>query len=972
MQSGVGNITTPTSPQQLVVEAPAELLETCGVQYPAAADVNEGEVVDSKALSAAPGERDVSGCGPTLLSLLYSTQKKDEVGHRAVTPMLWECNGAQKRCHSSKRDFTTCVKARKSPPPGSATGSGTGAIRDFLRPYRESHSKRFRAKVVDCRAALSVDDQIITLKNENAKYKAQLLTKDVQLKELEAALRAFRAPRVPVPSGVTEPAEVGGCYNGTDTEVARLTRENGEVWRRLQQSHAQLAVWKRDARVSKLQELKMELAVYQAEVTRLVAEVPSSGGAGGAQNHPARSKLQREAETSRAKDLFIAELKERASENATALRKCMDDAMRTKSTLEQVREENELISKELCLFRKTALALTRVQEELRATQCELAEARERLQAFEQMMHTVGGPEEVKAVVKERDALLTLLKQHNAREAAYHREFFTRQREMKESMERCLQEAVQQERALAQDREMQLRRSCLMWKERCERLLPDKSFEQGRLIEGGGTVVGDEEQQTELHQLPKKIVTPFMDNSQRQRLLTKHIDDVLIVRQVSSTSAPASSSTTLSPVSGLSKLSITDTTQSQSSSHGMQVSHPGNEDASSPVKGNVMSSQKGSSGDAPVPPTERTDPDGGAVSYPASSAVISAERTSLVESSKGDIVTSISTEEGAVQLPRGLMTAGVDSSDDSGSELSDLAVGIEEGKTPSFRLHGNSDGQLIPEVVSRMPLTLRTVSSNGVAAVLTVASPPPRVSVPPAPVPRESAGSIASSENKLSDVNVAVPPPRVSVPPAPVPQESAGSIASSENKLSDVNVAVPPPRVSVPPAPVPRESAGSIASSENELSDVNVAVPPPRVSVPPAPVPQESAGSIASSENKLSDVNVAVPPPRVSVPPAPVPRESAGSIASSENKLSDVNVAVPPPRVSVPPAPVPRESAGSIASSENKLSDVNVAVPPPRVSVPPAPVPQESAGSIASSENELSDVNVAVPPPRVSVPPAPVP
>ncbi|KAF8291451.1 hypothetical protein TcYC6_0122250 [Trypanosoma cruzi] len=140
--------------------------------------------------------------------------------------------------------------------------------REAGAPYKESHSKRFRDRVMDARECLSNDERVLLLVRERNDCKAELREKCEQIKKLEVALRAVRAQ---LARDATKPgssvAEQGNSIN--DLRVTRLVSENNDLEKNLREARAQISTWKRDARVSHLQELKLELAVYQSEVARL-------------------------------------------------------------------------------------------------------------------------------------------------------------------------------------------------------------------------------------------------------------------------------------------------------------------------------------------------------------------------------------------------------------------------------------------------------------------------------------------------------------------------------------------------------------------------------------------------------------------------------------------------------------------------------------------------------------------------------
>ncbi|KAF8291084.1 hypothetical protein TcYC6_0122260 [Trypanosoma cruzi] len=90
------------------------------------------------------------------------------------------------------------------------------------------------------------------------------------------------------------------------------------------------------------------------------------------------------------------------------------------------------------------------------------------------MGRLGSPAEIFTIIKERDAILNMLKEQNVREEAQRREFTRQLGEARQNMEKCIQKALQEERALAKDKEAQLRHTCRMWKEQYERLVLDSA------------------------------------------------------------------------------------------------------------------------------------------------------------------------------------------------------------------------------------------------------------------------------------------------------------------------------------------------------------------------------------------------------------------------------------------------------------------------------------------------------------------
>nr|CCC93963.1 putative flagellum transition zone component [Trypanosoma congolense IL3000] len=555
-----------TSPTPPAAGACAGVVEAWEEKKFLRTDMTEGEVVNPRALFSSPGGfLSVRQAASSAFSPRPNVNENDEFSIDLMC--MWERSKAQTKDLSSKHSATSSSIGRR--PRCSSSSAATKVAFDVAGPYRDSHSKRFRDRVAGAREASWGDVRLVTLKHENKRYKAELKAKDERLRELEVALRARSERMLRSHCVVTEGTGSGEALPETSSEVERLAKENNELWRRLHQANSQITSWKRDVRVSQLQELKVELALCHSEMVRLTSTRPSSVVSSDVAM-ALRRQVQQEHETVlKEKDDIITRLKDELSETVTTLRRYMDDATRAQSAADRMQEENELLAKELCMFRKTVLTLADTQEELKRTRDNLAEANERLRQFERVAQMVGGVEGAQALIRERDSLLSLIKELNAREADCRREFIEREREVKENMERCLREAVQQERVFAQDREMQLKHTCLMWKEKYDRM---SSLEGTSTRERSVRPPFPKEQHEKqgkveklavARQLPRKVPTPCLKHVEKQLLINKHIDEGLTVCKTSPACALVSSSSAITSSTPLSELSSTQTTQGTS-------------------------------------------------------------------------------------------------------------------------------------------------------------------------------------------------------------------------------------------------------------------------------------------------------------------------------------------------------------------------------------------------------------------------
>ncbi|EKF32706.1 flagellum transition zone component, putative [Trypanosoma cruzi marinkellei] len=481
------------------LEASADVLEPRTVRIPATTVSQEGEVID--AASFVPRTPFLSA------RTFFSSKTKratDAVGpFQPSTLCTGDCFIPRHRLGLRGMTFKTQRKLSVSP---------SKKVREVGAPYKESHSKRFRDRVMDARECLSNDDRVLLLARERNDCKAELREKSEQIKKLEVALRAMRAQLAM--DAVKPGSSVAEQENSiSDLRVTRLVNENNDLEKNLREARAQISAWKRDARVSHLQELKLELAVYQSEVTRLYSML-QRGRKRDLRKSCVESRLCEALDAVKQKDDIIRELRDKLSENAAALSRSLEDAMRFQSTAEQLQEENGALCKELKVLRKVSIELTNNREELERTRADLRETRQELHEYKRLMGRVGSPAEIFTIIKERDALLNMLKEQNAREEAQRREFTRQLEEARENMEKCIQKSLQEERALAKDKEAQLRHTCRIWKEQYERLALDSATGRGLQEKEMQTQKErQEERQKELRLILSKV--PLQLNEQCQ-------------------------------------------------------------------------------------------------------------------------------------------------------------------------------------------------------------------------------------------------------------------------------------------------------------------------------------------------------------------------------------------------------------------------------------------------------------------------
>ncbi|PWV14899.1 putative flagellum transition zone component [Trypanosoma cruzi] len=481
------------------LEASADVLEPRTVRIPATTVSQEGEVID--AASFVPRTPFLSA-----RTFLSSKAKRATDAVDPFQPNTLPTGDyfiPRRRLGLRGMTFKTQCKLSVSP---------SKKAREVGAPYKESHSKRFRDRVMDARECLSNDDRVLLLVRERNDCKAELREKCEQIKKLEVALRAVRAqPARDATKPGSSVAEQGNSIN--DLRVTRLVSENNDLEKNLREARAQISTWKRDARVSHLQELKLELAVYQSEVARLYS-VLQGGRERDLRKSCVESRLREALDAVKRKGDIIRELREKLSENAAALSRSLEDAMRSQSTAEQLQEENGALCKELQVLRKVSIELTHNREELERTRDDLRETGKELHEYKRLMGRLGSPAEIFTIIKERDAILNMLKEQNAREEAQRREFTRQLGEARQNMEKCIQKALQEERALAKDKEAQLRHTCRMWKEQYERLVLDSAT--GRELQEK-QMQTQKERQEERQQEQRLILSkvPLQSNEQSQ-------------------------------------------------------------------------------------------------------------------------------------------------------------------------------------------------------------------------------------------------------------------------------------------------------------------------------------------------------------------------------------------------------------------------------------------------------------------------
>ncbi|KAH8620585.1 hypothetical protein ERJ75_000045400 [Trypanosoma vivax] len=505
-----------------------------------AKDADEGEVIDSRLLSSSLVNRPPTSHGIRSATPKHSTREGVDKTQVALQ-LPSECGSSVVRCSSSRKHDFRSASVRSLP--RSCTTSTSRGFRDVGAPYRVSHTKRLRDAVADARDRFSSDERLIMLKHDNDRYRSELRAKCERLKELEVVVRTLRIQKslnAPINSSETDCAHADAA---TNAEMTRLIDENMEMKRKLHKARSQLDVLKRDARVAHLQELKMDLAVYQSELARVLSSAASgTEGAGGSKGCGAKARLQDSIVVSREKSDVIEQMKGKLSETSAALRKALDDVTRAESAAEQLREENAELCKEVRLFRKTTVALSCTREELKRTQCELSNTRHRLNELERLMDAVGGYEEFSTVVRERDVLLTLLKEQNDLGAGRKDDLSRTQTCVRKEMEQFLQEVLREERAFAKDREVQLQRICRMWKDKYERLVREGAVTQkGAEQELPTTNEGRRESGETLPERPDTANFPPSSGSEHRQPLEVRYRQVPDTRSTAVAGATASSS-----------------------------------------------------------------------------------------------------------------------------------------------------------------------------------------------------------------------------------------------------------------------------------------------------------------------------------------------------------------------------------------------------------------------------------------------
>ncbi|RNF02397.1 putative flagellum transition zone component [Trypanosoma rangeli] len=540
------------------LETSADFLEPRTVRNPAPTVSHEGEVIDA-AMTAS------LATGPLFLSgriCASSKAKHITTGSTGPPPLqgLHMVDTFTSLNRLGPKGMTP--KPRRTRPASVSTKP-----QEVGAPYKESHSKRFRDRVMDAQGGLSNDDRVLLLARDRSECMAELREKNVQIKRLEVTVRALRAqlarstPKMGVPLAEDE--------NFTcTTPVARLVDENNSLETRLREVTAQLSTWKRDARVAHLQELKTELAVYQAEVTRLSSTTQGCRG-NELRRSCVESRLREAVDSLKAKDDVIQELRNKLSENTAALGRSLESAMRSQSTVEQLQGENRALCKELRMLRKASIELTRTREKLECARAELKEATENLHQLRRLVGTVGDPDEIFVIIKERDALLNVLREQNAREESQRLEFARQQADTKDSAEKCLQKILQEERALAREKEAQLRHSCIMWKERYERLAVEGATERDRLEAEVQAQKGrQDERQRELRLLLSRMPSHSSEQNQPRAVQVPKSLDLQWVKALTP-SVPSSPPITTSSTSSLSKLKSPPSIKSSVESDGMK-------------------------------------------------------------------------------------------------------------------------------------------------------------------------------------------------------------------------------------------------------------------------------------------------------------------------------------------------------------------------------------------------------------------
>ncbi|KAH9577951.1 hypothetical protein LSM04_000540 [Trypanosoma melophagium] len=486
------------------VDIPTKMDNPCTVQTPVANSVCEGEVIDAS-VPAPPMT------GPVFLttrgiisSVAQRCANKSTVKSQACKiPLNFYLNSSE-----SQRQHIRLAKQTDVPKQGRARSvSSSNMERSTGVPYKESRSKRLRDQVMGARDILSSSEQVLLLTRDNNECIRKLREKEEQLKKLEVMVQNFRVQMVRGASTVNN-SIAKSDYSEMNSQVMRLVNENAILDKRLREANAQITELKRDARVAYLHELKTELAVYQAEVVRLSSMMRGRNDKV-SQKNPLESRFRETLDSLQEKEKIIQDLRESIVESASALNRSLEDAMRAKSKVLQLQEANEALLKELKMLRKTTLMLKQTHSELECTRSALREANGRLREFEQILGVVDSPADVLAVIKERDALISLLREQHERYEREQQQFASLQGETKQKLRDSLNEVLQQERALAKDKEIQLRRVCMMWKKRYEQLALERAAERGSLREElrAITKYKEEERQEELCQLLSKIQQP---------------------------------------------------------------------------------------------------------------------------------------------------------------------------------------------------------------------------------------------------------------------------------------------------------------------------------------------------------------------------------------------------------------------------------------------------------------------------------
>ncbi|RNF11889.1 putative flagellum transition zone component [Trypanosoma conorhini] len=708
--------------------------EPCTVRNPAPTVSHEGEVIDA-AMTAS------LATGPLFLSgrICASSKAKHTTTSRADPPQPHGMHVVDA--------FTPCnrlgTEGVTPKPRRTRTVSASTKPREVGAPYKESHSKRFRDRVMGARDGLCNDDRVLLLAREKGECMAELREKSVQIKRLEVTVRALRAQLARSTSKIGVPLAEHEKFTD-DARVSRLVDENNGLETRLREANAKLSTWKREARVAHLQELKMELAVYKAEVTRLLSTTQ-----GGLERELRRSciesRLREAVDAAKAKDDVIQELRRKLSENAAAMGRSLESAMLSQSTVDQLQEENRSLCEELHVLRKAAVELTHTREKLECARAELKEARERFHELRRLVGTVGGPAEIFTVIKERDALLNLLKEQNAREEAQRREFARQQADARQSAEKCLQKVLQEERAVAGEKVAQLGHSCMMWKESYERLALGGATERDRLETAMQAEKGrQEERQRDLCLLLSRIP---LHSSEQSQPSAAHIPASLEPQPVKALTASARSSSQ----TGMSSTS----TLSKSNSPSSRTNHVGSDD------------KKGRN--SPTGAVQQEGSCRGSINSKAGRGGASSSQQACLE---GEDYSNSSRRAKALQGPFTTAASGTSGGDEISTILEKGSPRLPEAEDEVANIESNERGN-----EQGVPLTPLEVSGAGKpTSVLSLTGNRSALS-DTASVPLASADR--SSEPSLP-IHVQVPPP----PPAVVPAPPADSTSSSSSAAAD--------------------------------------------------------------------------------------------------------------------------------------------------------------------------------------------